>query len=154
MNVGKKREADQLMEMILNRATPAELKQLSEIKESRLLSIDSFRALMFKAVLTFIAVSIPMYLSATITGKSKIAFACSLYLAIMGALMLTVTLLKAPRQKGIVFNKFVNYILTVDVRSEFAFEADEIWYETVCEKGWGWSAGLSLLALILAVIFK
>ena len=154
MGVGKKGNADQLMKTLLNRATPDELKQLSEIKESRLLSIDSFRALMFKAVLTFIAVSIPMYLSAPVTGKSRIAFACSLYLAIIGAVMLSVALLKAPRQKGNVFNKFVNYILTVNARSKFAFEADEIWYETVCEKGWVWAVGLSLLALVLAVIFK
>ncbi len=152
--MGRKDESDKLIKKLLDRGTPKELEMLSALKESRLSSIDSFRGLMFKAVLTFVAVSIPMYLSAIVTGKSKIAFACSLYLAIIGALMLSVALMKAPRQKGEVFNKLVKYILTVDNRSEFAAEANETWYEIICEKGWGWSAGLSLLALLLAVLFK
>lgn len=150
----KNKDGDKLMKEVLKCAAPEELKLLNSIKDGRLSSIDSFRGLMFKAGLTFIAISVPMYLSDSVSGNSKTAFACSLYLAIAATIMLSVLLLKEPRQKAEVFNQLVYYILNTECRSEFACEAGETWYEKICEKMWGLAACLSLIALVTAVILK
>lgn len=146
--------SDQVISAVMSRASVEEVNRLNELRDSRSSKIDAFRGLMFKGALTYVSISVPMFLSASLSGFCKTAFAFSLMFALLTAVMLVVLFRKAPRQMAECFDKYVKFILTEDNRSNWAWQTSETWVERFCGNAWGWSSLLAFVSLICAVLLK
>lgn len=143
---------NQVAKVFYTKATPDEIEQFAKTRNERLSKIDAFRGLMVKAALTFVAVSMPLYLSVTIPPIRRIVFGCAIGFSILSILSLIVLIRKGPRQMAEVCDCFMRDVISGACSTAPVYLPEVTKLEKTCEVSW-WICFVLALSCIVAALF-
>lgn len=142
------------IEDVLNAANDKEINELNKIRNTRLNQIDSYRGLMLKTELTFVAIAVPIYIGSSVQGWTRFAFGAAVISSLLAAACLVVLLLKGPRQNADNFDKLIKYIMRGRPGNVFVNTPEETWYEVLSGFLWPIAFYFSMFSVLAAIVIR